>query len=348
MTIRILVLGCLCAFSLCGQRQKFYWQDACFKNPAAPFCPGHEYAVKKVKPTKDGAGRGDGTGTRLLPSTPDKVTPSVIAVGSIDWRFADPLADGLVGFNAAKLSASPVARSLIARLGSSQGVSDTDVQKIFEGLSSVEQVALCTRENRVVMMVTGRGMDSTLPALQTGWKAVPVLGNAMLVGDSEAVDQAVQRLATETPLSELTRAAEQQHATGEFWAVGSARLLGPQPVTAGAKLFSLTASMKDRLTSEGAVEFNGVPDATTLRMWPAAPGGVNIDGNIAHVSIAMEAGEVDQRFEEIAASPLGQRLKDLIHVARYLPARSMTTVRTKPMIYGLDDGPKEVSQYSQR
>jgi hypothetical protein len=53
---------------------------------------------------------------------------------------------------------------------------------------------------------------------------------------------------------------------------------------------------------------------------------------------------VQQRFGQIAASPLGQRLGVLAETARYLPAPDSSVPKTKPVIYGLDDGPKEVHQ----
>jgi hypothetical protein len=94
-----------------------------------------------------------------------------------------------------------------------------------------------------------------------------------------------------------------------------------------------------------AFEFNQVPDANTLRMWPATLGGATIEGNVVHARMSMEAAEMEQKFGPIAASPLGQSLAALIKAARYLPVRGTTETRhTKPVIYGLDGGPKEVNQ----
>jgi hypothetical protein len=341
--MRILAFGFLCAASLCGQHQRFSWQEACFKNPGAPFCPGHDFAIKPQPKSKNGAPQSPGTDSGPFTSAPEKVTPSVIVVGAIDWRFVDPSADALVGFNAGRLSASPLGRSLIAQLGANQGISEAALHKIFEGLSGADQVALSVRDNRIVVMITGRAKDSTLPALEMGWKAAPVGGSTMLVGHAEAVDQAVQRLAIDGPPAELTRLAEQRQADSEFWAVGSTGLAGSQSVSAGLKRFSLTISIRDRFTSDAAFEFTGAPDAKTLQMWPAPPGSVTIDGSVVHVRTSMEADAAQQKLGEIAASPLGQRLTDLVQVARYLPVRDATPPK-KPVIYGLDDGPKQVNQ----
>jgi hypothetical protein len=331
MRTRIFALALVCAASLCGQR-RFSWQGYCFDHPAAPFCSGHEYAIK---PTPKG-------------TAPPTVTSSLIVVGGIEWRFADPLADALVGFNFSGLSASPLARSLVAQLGASQGVTEADVRKIFDGLSGVDQVVLSVRDSRIVAMVTGA--ISTLPAPEAGLKAVPVSGSAMLIGHADAVDEAVQRLTMNDAPPELARLAQKRQAGSEFWAVGSAGLVGPQAVSAGVKRFSLAVSIRNRLASDMAFEFDGAPPANSLETWQAALGGaVTLEGNVVHVRTSIEADEVAQRFGQIAASPGGQRLADLVKAARYLPARdTIVPSKTKPVIYGLDGGPKEVNSYPSR
>ena len=341
MRIRILVMALVCAATLCGQRgHRFSWQGYCFDHPAAPFGAGHEYAIKP--PAKDAGSRN--VVTNPFPPASPIVTPTIIVIGGIDWRFADPLADTLVGLNFSGLAASTLARSLIAQLGASQGLTEVDLQKIFDGLSGVDQIALSVRDNQLVAMVTGSVTDSTLPAPEAGLKAVPVSANAMLVGHPDAVDQAVQRLAMKSPPAEFTRLAQERQAKSEFWATGPAALVGPQAVSAGVKRFTLAVSLRNALTSDLAFEFNEPPDADTLRTWQAT-----LEGNVAHVRMSMEADEVRQRFGQIAASPVGQRLAALIQAARYLPVRNtVAPSHTKPVIYGLEGGPREVNQYPKR
>jgi hypothetical protein len=348
MRIRTVAMGLVCVASLTGQSrgQKFRWQDYCFNHPAAPFCQGHDYAVKRPKATKDTAGTAPGEfDTDPLPATPPTVTPSVIVVGGIDWRFADPSADALVGFNYSALSSSPLARSVIAGFRANQGLTEADMQKIFERLSGVGQVALSVRGSQIVAMIGGRAADSTLPTLEAGLKAVPVSGNAMLVGHSDAVDQAVQRIAAKGPPAELTHLAEERQAGSDFWAVGSAGFAGPQAVSAGAKRFSLAISIREHLASDLFLEFDGIPGANTLGLWQPTFGVATLEGNVVHVKTSMEADEVRRKFGQIAASPHGRRLADLITAARYLPAPGSSVPKpTKPIIYGLESGPKEVTQ----
>jgi hypothetical protein len=342
MRIRILALGLVWAASLYGQAHRTRWQDLCFKNPAAPFCPGHDYAIKPAAKKKNAAPTPD-VATNPFSPTPPTVTPSVIVVGGIDWRFADPFADALVGCNFTALSASPIGRNLIEQLGAN-GLSEADLRKVFDGLSGVDQVALSVHDNRIVAMVTGRVTDSALPTPEPSSKAVRVSPHAMLIGHPDAVDQAVERIAMKSPPAESTRLAEERHANSEFWAVGSGALVGPQAVNAGVKRFSLTASIRDRLTSDMAFEFDGVPGADMLRMWQTDLGAATVEGNALHVRVSMEGDEVLQKFAPVAGSPLGRRLAALVQAARYLPVRDVTAPKhAKPMIYGLEGGPKEVN-----
>jgi len=321
------------AGTLFGQK-KMNWQDYCFFHSTAPFCYGHDFAIKP-NANKKATTKGGVADSGLFPEELEAVAPSVIVVGGINWRFADPSADTLVGFNIGGLAGSPVGRSLIAQVGANQGLTAADTQKIFDALSGVYRIALSVRDDQVVAMITGRLKASTFPALEAGWKAVPVGGNATLIGNAEAVDQAVQRMAAEGSSAEVVRLGEQWPADREFWTVGSAGSAGPEAAGAGMKRYSVTMSIRDRLTSNTAFEFNGVPDENILRTWQATLGGVTVEGNIVRIRSSIAADEVQEKFGEIAAGPLGQQLDALVKVARSLPLQD-TNPQSKPVIYGLD------------
>ena len=347
MRINIPVLCLVLATSLSAQKKS--WQDACFNNPGAPYCQGHDYAIKKQVPTADPKPQGVVT-NRSMPSaartsTTQGGTAALINIGGIDWRFADPFPDALIGINFNALSNSPLARSLVTQLGAQQGIAAADMQKIFDSMSDVDQVAISMRANRMVVMITGRVANADLPAPEAGLKVVPVTGNAMLVGHADAVDQAARRIAGPNWPSDLTRDAEARQAASEFWAIGSPALVGPQAAGSGLRKFYMTVSIRNRFISDIAFEFNAIPPAATVRQMQTAMGALTLEGNTAHLRMSMEAAEVQQKFSSIAASPLGQRLSDLIAAAKYMPARDTTVPKqTHPVIYGLDDGPKVVNQ----
>lgn len=338
MKIRILCFGFACAVGLYGQ-QRMNWQNACFQNPTAPFCMGHEDAIRHVPQGNMAPPQTDVRSA--LPSTPGTTALAPALVGGIDWRFADPSADALASLDGGKLSASPLARSLIVQLGIHQGLPEADARKMFEALAGAGQVALSIRGDQIVLMFTGHAADSVLPALEAGWKAVPVTGNAMLIGHGDAVDQAVQRILTQDEPGELALMAAQRQTDSEFWAAGSAKLAGPEAAAAGVRRYWLVASMGDRLASDTAFEFDAAPDANALRTWLKAPGEATIEGNVIHVRMSADAEEARQAFSQIAGSPLGRSLGALVQAARHLPARG-AIVHTKPVIYGLDGGAREV------
>jgi hypothetical protein len=104
--------------------------------------------------------------------------------------------------------------------------------------------------------------------------------------------------------------------------------------------------MRDRVTSDTAFEFDGAPDASAIQTWLKTLGDAKLEGTVVHARMSLETNETQQNSGRMAASLLGQRLGALIKSARYLPARESTmAVHTRPVIYGLDDGAREVQQY---
>jgi hypothetical protein len=339
----LLILSLLPAAGLYGQygHQRFSWQDACFNNPTLPYCQGHDSAVKRHPKGKDDAAGSVVTSPDDL--RVDNVTPAEVAGGAIDWRFADPAAAALVGFHARKLSALPLARQIIAQLGASQGLEPAQIDKILERMSTVDQVAISIGADKTVLMLTARAADSVLPALQPGWKAVTVLGNAVLIGSSGAVDEAAQRLGLDVAPGQSMIMAMRRQQENDFWAMVSADIAGPQAANTNLKRFTLTACLSDRLASDLTIEFTGAPGADALASLPPMLKG-EIEGNAVHIRTSMDAAQVRGGFALVAGSPIGERLNELLRAAKYLPARDTSAPKkAKPTIYGLEGGPKEVN-----
>ncbi len=324
--------------SLSGQRKRFSWQNYCFEHPAAPFCRGHEYAVKKHPPGKDGEPQ-SGDSTEFTPA-PAVETPSIIVIpGGIDWRFADPAGDTLAGFHFKHLSASPFASRWIAQLGARQGLAEADTQKIVSRLQGMDQLALSVRDGKMVAMLTGPLASQTPPALHQGLKAAPVSGGALLIGHAEAVDQALQRITAQNPPAELTRLAYELHAGKDIWAIAPARLAGDEAVNAGVQRFLVSVLVGNGIASDVAFECSHAPDPDTLRTWQTSLGAPSLERDILHFKASMDAAEAQQKFDRLAAGPLGQYMASLVAAARYLPARETNPSQTpRPLIYGL--GPK--------
>jgi hypothetical protein len=333
--LRVFVFGFALTFCLYGQKNNkgFNFVEACFRNPALPYCIQRDFVAK---PPKGGA---PGVVYSASPGT----AGSTIDAAGIDWRFADPAADSVAVLNGNTLSATPFAHSVIDMLASSQGLSPAEAQKTFLALSGLSQVALSVHDDKILMMVTGRAPDSVLPAPEAGWKALPLAGNTVLIGHAAAVDQAALRLTTPSELGELPGMAQSRPGDSEFWAAGSAKLAGQGAVSAGVNRFEVTASMRDRLSSDTVFEFDQAPEPAAMQAWLSTLADAKIEGNGVRVRMSMDADEARRNSSLIALSPLGQRLRAIIQSARHLPVRDTdTTVHSHPVIFGLDGGPREV------
>jgi hypothetical protein len=83
-----------------------------------------------------------------------------------------------------------------------------DVDQTLRALGQVRHVAISLHDQEIVIMVAGLRADATAPVVAQGWKAVPVVGNSLLVGHAEAVGRALQRIEEDGPPAELTHAAQ--------------------------------------------------------------------------------------------------------------------------------------------
>jgi hypothetical protein len=336
----LLPLCLLSAATVFGQKT---WQDRCFNNPSAPYCQGRDFAVKPTKPENNTTPAA--VTNRSYNATPGARSsmPSMMMVAAMDWRFVDPFADAVLGINFSRIVDSTLAHALVAQLGAKAGMTEADVKKLFDGLSGLDQIALSVRDNKMVVMLTGSVTDTAPPAPEAGMKVVPLSAGVMLFGTPDAVDQAAQRISMKVPLSDMAKSAQERQASSEFWAMGSARLFGPQAQNAGLRRFFLTVWIRNNLISDLAFEFNGVPNPRALAELSKLGG--TLEGNVLHSRTAIEASELQQKLGEVVASPFGDQLAAMVSAARSLPARDTTAPKqTKPVIYGLDGGPKVVGQ----
>jgi hypothetical protein len=220
----------------------------------------------------------------------------------------------------------------MSAVAANQGLKEANMGPIFDAFSSVNQVAVSIRGDQTLIMVSGCSKECSLPALETGWKALPA-ENGMLIGPAEAVDQAAQRIASNGPLPELARSARNLQANGDIWVASST---DPDTVKAGAKRVVVTASMRDRLTGDSVFEFGQAPDAKTIDMLPVGPGVASVEGTKVRVKMSVEIDKVQPSLAEIAVTPLGEYIWILVKAGRSVPARDPAKAQPKPKIFGLD------------
>ena len=144
-------------------------------------------------------------------------------------------------------------------------------------------------------------------------------------------------------MSESTCLAQERQLNSGFWAVGSARFIGPPADSASLQRFSLELSAQDRFASDATFEFNAAPATGPIPFWPTL-GDAAIANNAVHTRKLMEGDEAQPGVAQMANSSLGRRLAALVTAGHYLPFRDITVLKkTKPVIYGLDDGPKVIN-----
>jgi hypothetical protein len=334
--LRVFFVSIAWAVCLYGQKKGFDFQEACFKNPSLPYCSMRDFAIKPPK-------GGEKSGPVYGGAPAEGQAPVTIDAAGIDWRFADPSADALGVLTWSKLPASSIAPNLADEMGSNLGMSPSAAQNVFRALSGVNQVAISVRVDTILILVKGRPADAILPALERGWKSVPLEDGSLLIGHSDAVDQATQRLSILGALGDFTRMAQQRPADSELWVAGSAKVAGQAAVSAGVKRFELTASTRERLISEAFFEFDGAAEPNAVREWVGTLGDAKIEGTTLRATMSMDADAVQRNLTQIAKSPLGQGLAAFLQSGRYVPVRdTAATVHAKPVIFGLDGGPKEV------
>jgi hypothetical protein len=130
------------------------------------------------------------------------------------------------------------------------------------------------------------------------------------------------------------RLAMKRQARNDFWTIGFAGLASRQTDSTKVKAFSLEVGIRDNVTSELALEFNGPPDAKALAAWDRKGA---IEGNAIHVMTTIEANEVQRKLGQTAANPMGEYLTGLVKPTRYLPMHEATAPEpAKPVIFGLD------------
>ncbi len=355
MRIHALALGFLCTAGLWGQGMN--WQNYCFDHPKAAPCPNREFSGKRNAGQSDPAPSSNGVTKQMwapIPKTPggrytgggqESTESGLLAFGDVNWQFAEPASDALAGFHVSRLAASPLARSVIVALGAERGLSGAAMQKILDQIANVDEAGVSVKDNRIVAAVTGPVNESLV--VSGDLKAMPISKRLGLIGQPDAVDQATQRIAFNGPSTDWTRMAEKWQSGSDFWVVGSGEILGLEAAATGLRQFSVTVWAGEQLSVDMVFDFSAPLSAEALAKWQAALGPVEPEGNTIHFRTSVGADELNAKLARFTESPLGQPLASLVQAAQVLPVRESAKPRpTKPVIYGLDNGPRTVGETS--
>lgn len=315
-------------------------------------------------------------GALLAPAVRAQAAPNAVP----DWRFADPAATMIGGFDVQAVLQSPLVKSVLERVAAQSGGSIPAMEPALKTLGGISQIYFSLSARRetadAIVLVKGSLSDVSAKAFLEGAKrrgtTVPseaskmdlrrVDADTVLYGDTALLDAAVRRLrlpASAKP-SPLVARAKSLSEGNDFWIGGSL-----PNIPAAAMLSASIRGLAVGLSLQRDFRFQVSLDMTTPDM--AAALAAEAKNSIEEVQ---QQNNFDaQREIEVVGSTLrikmtvgGDKFLALVEdklgqvapmfgsrspsVANGTPPRQPQPIQPpKPQaikIYGLDDGPKEI------
>ena len=289
-----------------------------------------------------------------------------LAQAQADWRFAHPNADVRMSVNVQAVLKAPAVTQALKQQGKEQ---PPQVQLILGLLSSVDRISISARQNGkdlkdsdVLVLVTGSfdppAIQSLFPSKGAG-QVKQVGPHAILVGEGASFAQAVQRMAgaaAERPADELDQS--------DIWIAGSSALMASQqtapipPALKAMRMFSFGMNLGDSPEINvvlGAVDSPGAAQMLSAIREMLGPSGkaleAKLDGAKVRMHVVLPPELMRFAQSQAASGSLSEQLQPFMGMLG-LPGSSGSAAPAKApappsnggkiMIYGLDDGPREV------
>jgi hypothetical protein len=287
-----------------------------------------------------------------------------------DWRFAQPGATLVGGLRVAGLLQSSILNQAIEQSTAKDPMMATMVGMMRTALGNVSDIKVSVldigagKDPEVLTLITGHMDEAAATAFSQGKATVHrVDANTLLLGEGRSLADAIQRLSEPAPALQ-NRAVERGRALADYdlWIAGS---LPAMPMTAalGDMLHGLALgiSMRDDLRLEVSLDTASVemaeelirqarkaqreqPEVKDIALVTDVDGStarfrVTVDKSVIAQAIAQRGGDVAPIFGALptAAGP------KFPTVEPKLKEKDKEPVRKTIMIYGLDDGPREIS-----
>jgi hypothetical protein len=286
-----------------------------------------------------------------------------------DWRFAHPGATLVGGFRVKAMLDSPLVNSLIAQATVKNPSAGPMLGLMKAALGGVTEVRFSVRDMGkgkdpdVLALVTGALDDAAVNALMQGKTKTGVHridANTLLVGEGQSVDDAMDRLgkpAVGLQARALTHIKDL--ANNDLWISGALPAMPMTiPVLDSLRGISLGISAQADLRIEIALETPSPKIAEDMviaarRSQAQQPGlgaalQTEVDGSTARFRFVMEGNQVLQAVQQAMESQsapsalsgfLGQ---SPVVFKSNEPPKSDTPKRDTIVIYGLEDGPREI------
>ncbi len=279
-------------------------------------------------------------------------SPGMIKLGELDWRFAHPHPDLLIGMDMESLLGSDLMRTLLRDWAGKLGATPKEQDQMLAGLGDSKRVLISILNKDVLAMMVGNIGNLPVGTQASGLKFTRLSEDTALMGTEGGSFGALTRLKLAALPNPQQDEAKLMARTYDFWVWGRAdRLAG---LGAGAngnspvKKIKLGVSFRDGFNLQMILDTpDGASAARLLAgMQKNAPRGMvgAVEGPSVRYAMALDRDAALQRFAGFMTDSMGKQFAPLIAAARQMSARQAAPARSagKIVIDGLDDGPKEV------
>jgi hypothetical protein len=340
------------------------YEEYCYANPKAPTCINGKpltmvspAILMKPAPAMNTAQRIQPAivRPRAVAAIPSPA-PAMIRIGDLDLRFAHPQPDMIVGINVSSLLKSRITRTILEELASRQGLNGTDLGAMLEAVGDVDQICVSVKGADYLLMLTGR-LNSIPDGSRPGQNVrfLRVAGDKILAGSEASLADATRRMADPARIGTRMQRILAVSEGSDFWVSGTPAALTAYQQnmsrTSGVTHFgvglSLNADLRmnivlDTISAEVAQHM-----ATTAQQHPEPNTTVSVAGRSVRMNIILDEATLKTGMANVFAGPFGKQLVPMLASVRSLSkpaaaAQPTTAPSNKVMIFGLEDGPKEV------
>ena len=279
-------------------------------------------------------------------------SPSIIQVGELDWRFAHPHPDLLIGIDLENLMGSELMRTLLRDWAGKLGATPKEQDQMLTGLGDTKRVLISISNQDILAMMIGNIGNLPVGPQAGGLKFTRLSEDTALMGSEGGSFGALTRMKLQALPNPQQDEAKLMARTYDFWAWGKAdRLAGLSRGIGGntpVKKIKMGVTFRDGFNFQMILDTpDGASAARLLEgMQKTSPRGMQgaVEGNSVRYAMVLDRNAALQRFAGFMTDSMGKQFAPLIAAARQMSARQAAPARSagKIVIEGLDDGPKEV------
>jgi hypothetical protein len=289
---------------------------------------------------------------RIPPAARTSASPAVIQVGELDWRFAHPHPDLLIGIDLENLLGSELMRALLRDWAGKLGATPEEQDKMLAGLGDGKRILISIFNQDILAMMVGNIGDLPDTGMPGGLRFTRLSTDVTLLGSQVGTFGAMTRLKLKALPNPQQEEAKLMARTYDFWVWGRAdRLAGLGRGMSGStpvKKIKMGASFRDGFNFQMILDTADPASAARLlqgmqKTSPRAMQGA-VEGNSVRFAMVLDRDAALKRFAGFMTDSVGKQFAPLIAAARQMSARPAAAPRSagKIVIDGLDDGPKEV------